>query len=60
LGYLITEVVKWLDSFPVVAHLQYVNTEHLRGDAFPIESLTNAEQSIEKLSGITRNTIRDD
>ena len=53
LCYSITEIMEWLDGFPVIAHLQYVNTEHVRGDAFPVELLTKVDDGVEQLWGIS-------
>lgn len=53
LGYSITEIVQWLDGFPVIAHLQYVNAEHVRGDTFVVKLVTEADDGVEKLLRIS-------
>lgn len=42
LGHSIAQILQWFDSFPVVAHLQDLNAEHLPRDAFLVEPLTKA------------------
>lgn len=49
LVYCISESIQWLDGFPVVTHLQYVNAEHVRRDAFPVEPLTKVNHNVKKV-----------
>lgn len=53
LGYSITEIVQWLDGFPIIAHLQYLNSEHVCGNTFPVKLPTKADDGVEKVLGVS-------